>query len=261
MAKMSIKGIVFTSAFGPRTHSIDPAMFHFGADYGPPTRNQTGVPLFAIFAGKVTTMTDQHGANGVRIGSRATEAVEYWHLARFADGLGSTASEGDLLGEMGTTGLSTGIHVHVEHWVRGTRLDPVPFIDKQASKAVARGFGDTEPHLFEEDDMYSDEDRARDDVIATRAKLTHEAVGRIENHVVQLRRELNLAAIDAGIARWGITDETAGARVMLARIQNAIAELPDTTLTPIELDDSGVDDVIAEVEGRSQPFPEPPAPE
>lgn len=253
MAKISIKGIVLTSSFGPRTHTLDKAVFHFGADYGPPTRNQKGVPLFAIFAGTVKTMTDQHGALGVRVGTRATEAIEYWHLARFADGLGSTAREGELLGEMGTTGLSTGIHVHVEHWVSGKRRDPVPFIDKQASKAVAMGVGDTELDHVEEDDMYTDEDRERDEIVATRAKLTHEAIGRIENHVVQLRRELNLAAIDAGIARWGTTDETAGARVMLARIQNAIAELPDTTLVPIELEETPVDEVIAEVDSRSQP--------
>lgn len=258
MAKMSIKGIVRTSGFGPRTHTLDKAPFHFGADYGPPIRNQKGVPLFAIFGGPVKTMTDQHGALGVRVGSRGTEAIEYWHLARFADSLGSRASEGELVGEMGTTGLSTGIHVHVEHWVRGKRIDPVPFINKQASKAVDEGVGDTELTLFEEDDMYNDEDRERDEIVATRAKLTHEAIGRIENHVVQLRRELNLAAIDAGIARWGTTDETAGARVMLARIQNAIAELPDTTLVPVELEETPVDEVIAEVDSRSQPIPDAP---
>jgi Peptidase family M23 len=144
MAKMSVKGIVFTSEFGPREHTLDKALFHWGADYGPPVRGQTGVPLFAIFAGPVKRMKDGNGALGVRVGSRATEAVEFWHLASFADHLGKTADEGDLVGEMGTTGLSTGIHVHVERWVEGKRINPVPFIDKQAKKSVARGLGDND---------------------------------------------------------------------------------------------------------------------
>lgn len=148
MAKMSIKGIVYTSAFGRRVNNkVDPNDFHWGADYGPPVRNQTGVPLFAIIAGPVTRMRDQYGALGVRVGTRATEAIEYWHLAGYTKGLGKTVDEGAELGEMGTTGLSTGIHVHVEHWIKGKRVDPVPFINKQASKAVASGDGDNDAAL------------------------------------------------------------------------------------------------------------------
>lgn len=256
MAKMSIKGIKLTSSFGPRTHTLDTAPFHFGADYGPPVRNQTGVPLHAIFTGPVKTMRDGNGALGVRVGTRATEAIEYWHLAGFADSLGATASEGELLGEMGTTGLSTGIHVHVEHWVRGERVDPVPFIDRQASKPVALGIGDTD--AIEEDDMYTTEDRERDDKAAALARFTNAAVGRIENHVVQLRRELNLVAIDTGLARWGVTDETAGARIMLARIQNAIATLPGSTSDEVQLDEGDVDRVIDEVSSRLQQPEDPP---
>lgn len=150
MAKMSVKGIVYTSAFGPRTDvKVDPNDFHWGADYGPPIRNQTGVPLFAIFAGPVTKMKDQYGALGVRVGDRSTEAIEYWHLAAFDERLGKTAAEGQRVGEMGTTGRSTGIHVHVEHWVKGKRRDPVPFINKQAAKAVAEGDGDNDTDIQE----------------------------------------------------------------------------------------------------------------
>lgn len=147
MAKMSVSGIKLTSAFGPRTNvKVDPNTFHYGADYGPPVRNQTGVPLFSIITGPLTKLKDQYGALGVRVGTRATEAIEYWHLARFAGGLtnGDKIREGQFVGEMGTTGRSTGIHVHVEHWIKGKRYDPVPFINKQASKAVAIGDGDTD---------------------------------------------------------------------------------------------------------------------
>ena len=152
MAKMSVSGIVYTSAFGPRkNHKVDPNDFHWGADFGPPKRNQKGVPLFAIFAGKVTRLRDQYGALGARVGDRQAEAIEYWHLARYADDLGMFVSEGDEVGEMGTTGLSTGIHVHVEHWVKGKRIDPLPFINKQAKKSVAPGDGDTDAP--EEDDV------------------------------------------------------------------------------------------------------------
>ena len=151
------------------------------------------------------------------------------------------------------------IHVHVEHWVRGERVDPVPFIDRQASKPVALGIGDTD--AIEEDDMYTTEDRDRDDKAAALARFTNAAVGRIEHHVVQLRRELNLVAIDTGLTRCGVTDENAGARIMLARIQNAIAGLPGSTSDEVQLDETDVDRVIDEVRSRLDQPEDPPAPE
>lgn len=148
MAKLSVSGIKLTSAYGPRepikTKAGWTPSFHWGADYGPPVRHQEGVPLYAIMAGPVTRMKDQYGALGVRIGNRATRAIETWHMAGYNPQLGDTAHEGEWLGDMGKTGRATGIHTCVFYWVNGKRVDPVPFINAQAKKAVASGDGDTD---------------------------------------------------------------------------------------------------------------------
>lgn len=141
MARLSPERLVYTSAFGDRDPIKTPAgstpSFHWGVDYGPEQRGKQGVLLQAVIAGPVTRVRDQHGALGVYVGDKATRRIDLWHLASYAPTLGKTATEGQVLGVMGSTGLSTGVHVHVELWEDGRRVDPKPFLDRQASKAIA----------------------------------------------------------------------------------------------------------------------------
>ncbi|GAA2172405.1 hypothetical protein GCM10009846_10210 [Agrococcus versicolor] len=140
MARLSPERIVFTSGWGARdpiaTKAGKTPAFHLGADFGPEVRGKDGVPLCAMIAGPIVRVRDQYGALGVFVGDKATRRVDLWHLASYALA-GDHAHEGEVLGVMGSTGLSTGNHVHVELWENGRRVDPKPFIDSQASKAVA----------------------------------------------------------------------------------------------------------------------------
>lgn len=141
MARLSPERLVFTSGYGDRdpikTNAGSTPSFHRGIDYGPEQRGKQGVLLNAVIGGRITYLYDQYGAVGIRVGDRKTHAIDLWHLDRRLVANGVDVAEGTAIGVMGSTGLSTGVHVHVEEWVNGVRIDPKPFIDRQASKAIA----------------------------------------------------------------------------------------------------------------------------
>lgn len=183
--------------------------------------------------------------------------VTYAHLQTVTVTLGQTVRAGQMVGRTGNSG-GVAAHIHVGVWTRigntWTAHDPEQYFEF-VPKTSAPDTTPTAP--LEEDDMYTTEDRDRDDKAASLTGFTNAAVGRIENHVVQLRAELNRVAIDAGLARWASVE----GRSALAAVQNALAELPDTTLATVELDDKAVDKVIAEVAQRLQPVAAVPATE
>ncbi len=114
---------VLTSGYGPRMHPVlKAARLHRGVDWAAPT----GTPVRAAFDGEVVFAGDGEGyGNLVRIAHPGTE-TRYAHLSRFADGLaaGQKVRAGDLIGYVGTTGLSTGPHLHFELYEAGESVDP-----------------------------------------------------------------------------------------------------------------------------------------
>lgn len=114
-----------TSAFGPRMHPILRQLRnHNGVDWAAPT----GTPVHAAAAGRVALAGDGGGyGNVVYIDHEGGMQTRYAHLNAFAD-LGRTGTQvqaGDLIGFVGTTGRSTGPHLHFEVWVNGTPVDPL----------------------------------------------------------------------------------------------------------------------------------------
>jgi murein DD-endopeptidase MepM/ murein hydrolase activator NlpD len=97
---------------------------HLGVDYAAPT----GTPVWASAAGRViecarkpgsgNTIVVQHG-NGL--------ATRYYHLSRFASGMraGRQVRQKELIGYVGTTGLSTGPHLHFSVTKNGAFVDPL----------------------------------------------------------------------------------------------------------------------------------------
>ncbi|WP_299430758.1 M23 family metallopeptidase [uncultured Meiothermus sp.] len=98
--------------------------YHEGLDYGLPT----GTPVYAPAPGVVglaeslavrgNAVVLQHGL-GVCSG--------YWHLSRITVRPGQRVNAGDLIGHVGSTGLSTGPHLHYEIRVHGVPTDPMPW--------------------------------------------------------------------------------------------------------------------------------------
>lgn len=115
---------VLTSRFGPRMHPIlKVAKLHKGTDWAAPV----GTPVVAAFAGTIGRAGDggTYG-NLVTITHPGGTETRYAHLSAFAEGLkaGQTVTAGQLIGYIGTTGQSTGPHLHFELYENGEAVDP-----------------------------------------------------------------------------------------------------------------------------------------
>lgn len=118
---------VLSSGFGPRMHPIlKRVRVHQGIDWAAPP----GTPIMSAFEGTVE-FAGSNGAFGnfVRIKHPNGLATGYAHMSAFAQGLkvGQSVKAGELIGYVGTTGLSTGPHLHFELYVDGSPVDPLTF--------------------------------------------------------------------------------------------------------------------------------------
>lgn len=97
---------------------------HRGTDYAAPT----GTPVFATGAGRVTS-AGHTAPNGNYVVIRHSGGIEtkYLHLSRIENGVkrGTSVQQGDMIGRVGSTGWSTGPHLHYEFVVDGVHRDPV----------------------------------------------------------------------------------------------------------------------------------------
>ncbi|MBI2257010.1 MAG: peptidoglycan DD-metalloendopeptidase family protein [Proteobacteria bacterium] len=119
-----IDGARITSGFGARKHPIlGYTKMHKGMDFGAPT----GTPIYAAGNGVIVEMGPK-GAYGnyVRIKHNGTYQTAYAHTSRFAKGLhkGDKVSQGQVIAYVGTTGRSTGPHLHFEVLVDGVQVNP-----------------------------------------------------------------------------------------------------------------------------------------
>jgi hypothetical protein len=97
---------------------------HYGVDYAAPI----GTPVQAIGDGRVT-QTSYEGGSGrmVRIVHNSVYSTAYLHLSRFGTGItpGAIVKQGDIVGYVGTSGLSTGPHLDFRFYKNGSPVDPL----------------------------------------------------------------------------------------------------------------------------------------
>lgn len=102
-----------TSAFGLRVHPVlGTARMHTGTDIGAPM----GTPVVAALAGRVA-ISDFLGGYGLTVvleHEKGTQETLYGHLSEVFVKAGDTVKKGDPIGRVGSTGLSTGPHLHFE---------------------------------------------------------------------------------------------------------------------------------------------------
>jgi murein DD-endopeptidase MepM/ murein hydrolase activator NlpD len=99
--------------------------FHAGQDFAAPE----GAPIIAPAAGTVVLADPlQVRGNAVLIDHGGSVFTGYWHLVDIAVQPGQQVQAGDLLGHVGTTGLSTGNHLHWELRVNGFAVDPLQWL-------------------------------------------------------------------------------------------------------------------------------------
>ena len=113
-----------SSGFGMRTHPISGNWKqHKGTDFAA----AIGTPIRAAGDGVIDFAGVQGGyGNVVVIKHWANYSTAYAHMSRFAAGMkkGAKVSQGDVIGYVGTTGWSTGAHLHYEFRVAGEAKDP-----------------------------------------------------------------------------------------------------------------------------------------
>jgi murein DD-endopeptidase MepM/ murein hydrolase activator NlpD len=109
-----------TSGFGPRWGRM-----HQGLDVGAPT----GRPITAAKSGKVIVAGWSGGyGNLVVIDHGGGLSTAYAHQSRIAVRVGAPVTQGGLIGYVGSTGHSTGPHLHFEVRVNGVARDPLPYL-------------------------------------------------------------------------------------------------------------------------------------
>lgn len=120
-----VRGAPITSKFNPqRMHPIlKKKMPHNGTDFGAPM----GTPIYAASYGKISKLGN-YGANGNYIAIEHDNGYEtgYSHLSRFEPGLkvGDTVKRSQVVGYVGSTGRSTGPHLHFSARKNGAYIDP-----------------------------------------------------------------------------------------------------------------------------------------
>ena len=109
---------------------------HHGVDYAAPT----GTPVYAIGSGKVIDKGFQAngGGNYVKIRHNGTYTTTYMHLSRFAKGLkvGDMVAQKEVIGYVGSTGLSTGPHLDFRVYENGKPINPLA-IKSQPKKPIS----------------------------------------------------------------------------------------------------------------------------
>ncbi len=124
-----------TSGFGTRFHPIlQTKRAHTGVDYAAPT----GTPVMSVADGVVTESSYQ-GAYGnmVVIQHNARQSTVYAHLSRMQVKRGQTIKQGDIIGAVGSTGLSTGPHLHFEFRIGGRHVDPLTLAQQGSAEPIS----------------------------------------------------------------------------------------------------------------------------
>ncbi len=124
LMKTPVDGARLSSGFGMRRHPVlGYNKMHKGIDFAAPT----GTPIYAAGDGMIDYAGRKGGyGNYIRIRHNSNLKTAYAHMHKFAKGIstGKRVSQGEVIGYIGTTGRSTGPHLHYEVLVNNTQVSP-----------------------------------------------------------------------------------------------------------------------------------------
>ena len=115
------------SGFGMRIHPIHKIRkMHTGIDFTAPQ----GTPIYAVGNGKVIKVRNNFSGYGkeIEIDHGYGFVTKYAHMSDFNVKKGQTVKRGECIGYVGSTGTSTGPHVHYEIIKDGKKIDPAPYL-------------------------------------------------------------------------------------------------------------------------------------
>jgi murein DD-endopeptidase MepM/ murein hydrolase activator NlpD len=139
-SRMPLDDTRLTSDYGMRTHPVlGGRRSHKGVDLSAPT----GTPIYATADGYISKaewfssygkyVSIEHGAN---------LQTRFAHMSDIAVTAGSRVKKGDIIGYVGSTGRSTGPHLHYEVRIDGKAVNPVPYmVESEAQRAFALATG------------------------------------------------------------------------------------------------------------------------
>lgn len=119
--------VAFTSPFGYRWHPISGIWkMHYGVDLA----NSTGTPIYAARSGTVTTAS-YNGSAGYYVSINHGDGYSsiYMHMTHYIVRSGQYVERGQVIGYMGSTGGSTGPHLHFGISYNGTYVNPANYIN------------------------------------------------------------------------------------------------------------------------------------
>ena len=121
-----------SSGFGMRKHPIlGYVRLHNGADIG----GACGNPIYAAQSGTITKAGySSSSGNNIRIDHGAIDGKQvetaYLHMSKLAARSGQQVNKGDVIGYVGTTGLSTACHLHLALYENGKGSDPLEYVER-----------------------------------------------------------------------------------------------------------------------------------
>ena len=125
-SRMPVKQVALTSGYGMRTHPIlRRRAAHKGVDLAAPR----GTPVYATADG-IITRADRFGSYGnyIQIEHGGELQTRFAHLSGFEVVAGDRVEKGELIGYVGSTGRSTGPHLHYEVRIAGEAVNPIPYM-------------------------------------------------------------------------------------------------------------------------------------
>lgn len=124
-----------SSGYGMRFHPISGTRkAHLGVDYAAPT----GTPVRTIADGVVEFAGVQRGyGNVIYIRHRSNQSTVFAHLSRIGVRQGQKVNQGDFIGNVGSTGASTGPHLHFEFRENGIPQDPLAIARQSESIPIS----------------------------------------------------------------------------------------------------------------------------
>ncbi len=124
LLRTPVNGARISSRFGNRKHPIlGYTRLHAGVDFAAPT----GTPIYAAGDGTLTYVGRKGGyGNYVKIRHNGTYSTAYAHASKFAKGMkkGTRVKQGQVIAYVGSTGRSTGPHLHYEVHKNGKQINP-----------------------------------------------------------------------------------------------------------------------------------------
>jgi murein DD-endopeptidase MepM/ murein hydrolase activator NlpD len=134
-SRMPVEGVKLTSSYGMRVHPVlGGRRAHKGIDLAGPI----GTPIYATADG-VVSKAEWFSSYGLYVSLEHGGALQtrYGHMSRLNVANGQRVRKGDIIGFIGTTGRSTGPHLHYEVRVNGEAVNPLPYMQSGSMVQVA----------------------------------------------------------------------------------------------------------------------------